>query len=92
MAHKTTELKFNQVKEEMDLWLSGIGFWGSSNYRLHKLIWEYNTDNLGCAMAVILNVFSCYFVLMGAVVQTWSLLFQPMKRDLLATITVCEFK
>lgn len=51
MAHKTSELKFNQGKEEMDLWLSGIGFWGSSNYRLHKWICEYNIDNRGCAMA-----------------------------------------
>lgn len=62
MAHKTTELKFNQGKEEMDLWLPGTGFWGSSNYRLLKWICEYNTDNLGCAMAVILNVFSRYFL------------------------------
>lgn len=59
MAHKTTELKFNQGRK----WISGpaIGLWVSSNYRLHKWICEYNTDILGCSMPVILNVFSCCF-------------------------------
>lgn len=34
MAHKTTELKFNQW-EAVDLWLSGIRSWADSDLRLH---------------------------------------------------------
>lgn len=76
----------------MDPWLSGAGLWGSSNYRLHKWIFENNTDKLDCSV-VVLNVFSrfylfinyFYFILiLAAVIQTWSLSYQPARHELIA--------
>lgn len=55
MAHKMTELKFNQWLE-MDLWLTGIGLWVSFHYRLYEWICENKARSLGSGTEVTVDV------------------------------------
>lgn len=64
MGHKTTELKFNQGGK----WIPGSlgqGSRGASAIDYINEMCENNINNLGCAMAIILNVFSYYFLYLG---------------------------
>lgn len=80
MAHKTNELKFNQGRK----WIPGSlgqASEGAPTIDYINEICENNIDNIGCAMAIILNVFLCYFLYLGCCCQIWSLSLKLMRHD-----------
>lgn len=63
MAHKTTELKFNQW-EDVDLWLCGICLWADSDLRLHLWVSDNNGDKRSSVVAVLRGALSRCAILM----------------------------
>lgn len=63
MAHKMTELKFNQC-EDVDLWLCGILLWADSDLRLYLWDDDNNVDKRSSVVAVLYGALSSRLVLM----------------------------